>query len=89
MLPSTYKAYSIQVLGYFEPDPSPVTAEYIATVTLERISRNRTPEQSFLSWNAGEGAKKCSSGWNKNKVFYDSCSYIQKAMGYYKELTNK
>ena len=84
-LPSTYKAYSIQVLGYVA-DLTPVNAEYIATVKMEELSKKYKPEQIFLKWNAGEGSIKCSSGINKNGTPYDSCSYIKKAINYYNQL---
>lgn len=85
MLPSTYRQYSIQVLGYVA-EPTPVNAEYIATLTMERMSKYYTPEQIFLKWNAGERATKCSKGINKNKVAYNSCEYINKAINYYNQL---
>ena len=84
-LPSTYKAYSIQVLGYVA-DLTPVNAEYIATVKMEELSKKYTPEQIFLKWNAGEGATKCRKSINRNGTPYDSCSYVAKAMNYYKQL---
>jgi hypothetical protein len=86
-LPSTYKLYSIQVLGYVATS-TPVNAEYIATVKMEELSKKYKPEQIFLKWNAGEGATKCSRGINKNGTPYDSCSYVQKAMNYYKQLAH-
>lgn len=85
MLPSTYKLYSIQVLGYVA-EPTPANAEYIATVKMERMSHIYTPEQIFLKWNAGERTKKCAKGYNKNNNYYNSCEYVNTAMSYYKEL---
>lgn len=85
MLPSTYKAYSIQVLGYVA-EPTPITTEYVATVSVQRMLETETVEQVLLSWNSGEGAKKCSSGVNKNGTPFDSCRYVQKGMNYYNNL---
>jgi hypothetical protein len=82
---STYKAYSIQVLGYVA-DLTPVNAEYIATVKMEELSKKYTPEQIFLKWNAGEGATKCRKSVNGNGTPYNSCTYVQKAMNHYKQL---
>ena len=84
-LPSTYKAYSIQVVGYVA-DLTPVNAEYIATVKMEELSKKYTPEQIFMKWNMGEGATKCKRGINKNGTPYDSCAYINKAINYYNQL---
>jgi len=84
-LPSTYKAYSIQVLGYVA-DFTPTNAEYIATVKMEKMLKKYKPEQILLKWNAGEGARVCSSGINPNGVPFDSCAYVEKAMNYYKQL---
>lgn len=84
-LPSTYKAYSIQVLGYVA-DLTPVNAEYIATVKMEQMSKKYSPNQIFLKWNAGEGATQCSQGINKNGIPFNSCEYINKAMNYYNQL---
>ena len=86
-LPSTYKTYSIQVLGYVA-ELNPVNAEYIATVKMEEMSKIYTPEQIFLKWNMGEKATRCRKGVNKNNVPYDACSYVQKAMNYYKQLAH-
>ena len=85
MLPSTYRQYSIQVLGYIA-EATPVNAEYIATVKMEELSKKYTPEQIFLKWNAGERATKCSKGINKNNIRYNSCEYINKAINYYNKL---
>lgn len=88
MLPSTYREYSRQVLGYYEPNPTPAIAEYIATVTLQRISlRAITPERTFLKWNGGEGREACSKGYNKNGNWFNSCEYMEKAMEYYRQIT--
>jgi len=86
MTPSTYEAYSIQVLGYVA-DLTPVNAEYIATMSVQRMMKRYSPEQIFLKWNAGEGATRCRKDVNSNGTPYDSCSYVHKAMKNYKQLT--
>lgn len=82
---STYRHYSIQVLGYVA-DLTPANAEYIATVKMEELSKKYTPEQIFLKWNAGEGATKCRKSINRNGTPYDSCSYVAKAINNYNQL---
>jgi hypothetical protein len=56
-------------------------------MSLQRIAEHNNDEMTFLKWNGGEGKKKCSKGINANGIPYDSCSYIQKAMNYYKQIT--
>jgi hypothetical protein len=85
MMPSTYKAYSIQVLGYVA-EPTPTNVEYIATVKLGRLAEKYPMERIALMWNAGEGATKCSRGVNRWNQKYNSCSYVEKAMNHYKQL---
>ena len=85
MMPSTYKAYSIQVLGYVA-EPTPTNVEYIATVKLGQLAEKYPMDKIALKWNAGEGATRCSQGVNKWGVKYDSCAYIAKAMNHYKQL---
>ncbi len=85
MLPSTYKQYSYYVLGYYA-EPTPVNQKYIATLSLQRISNINFPSHTFLKWNAGERATRCSKGVNPQGVPYDSCEYVEKAMDHYKKL---
>ena len=87
MMPSTYRAYSIQVLGYVA-EPTPVNQEYIATVKLGQLAEQRPIDKVALAWNAGEKATKCSKGVNRWNQPFDSCSYVQKAMNYYKQLAH-
>lgn len=87
LMPSTWRSYSIQVLGYYEEAPSPVTVEYVVTSKIQQFINKGTPlEYIPLKWNAGELATRCSHGVNKYGVKYDSCSYVQKVMNYYKQL---
>jgi hypothetical protein len=85
MMPSTYELYSIQVLGYVA-EPTPTNVEYIATVKLGQLAEQRPIDKVALAWNAGEKATKCSSGWNKYKIFYDSCAYVEKTIKNYNQL---
>ena len=88
MMPSTYKAYSIQVLGYVA-EPTPTNVEYIATVKLGQLAEKYPMDKIALKWNAGEGATKCSRGINRYKQSYDSCQYVSKAVKVYNELYEK
>lgn len=85
MMRDTYKAYSIQVLGYVA-EPTPTNVEYIATVKLGRLAEKYPIEKVALFWNSGEGATKCSRGVNKYNQSYDSCAYVAKVMNHYKQL---
>lgn len=85
MMRDTYKQYSIQVLGYVA-EPTPVNVEYIATVKLGELAKQYPIDKVLLKWNAGERAIKCAKGWNRYKVFYDSCTYVQKGLQIYNQL---
>lgn len=79
-MPNVYRNYSKTVLGYVAP-MTPINARYITVMMAEKwITQGKSPEKVLLSWNAGEGARKCSKGRNKWGVSYDSCSYVQQGM---------
>lgn len=79
-MPTTYKAYAIETLGYV-PEPNRTNATYIAAMKAQQwLEQGKTNSQIFLYWNAGEGAKKCSTGTNKYGVKYDSCAYVKKGL---------
>ena len=81
LMPSTYKAYSIQVLGYYEENPSPITVEYVVTSKVQQLlNKGLSHESIALKWNAGESATKCSRGVNRWKQPFDSCDYVQKVL---------
>ena len=88
MMPSTYRAYSIQVLGYVA-EPTPTNVEYIATVKLGQLAEKYPIEKVALFWNSGEGATKCSKGVNRWNQKFDSCAYVQKTVYNYNQLTIK
>lgn len=48
------------------------------------ITQGKSPARILLSWNAGEGAKKCNKGTNKWGVKYNSCAYVEKGLVAYK-----
>lgn len=80
LMPKTYRGYSMDVLGYVAPR-SEINDKYIvASKAEEWINKGQTAQRILLSWNGGEGAKKCSSGVNKFKVKYDSCAYVTKGL---------
>lgn len=86
LLPSTYRAYSIQVLGYVA-EATPINVEYITTMKVQKLLEKNSPKDILLKWNAGEGAKSCSQGTNSRGTPYNSCSYVTKGMEIYKQLT--
>ena len=80
-MPSTWRAYSIQVLGYYEESPTPITVEYVVAHKVQKfMNKGLTHEQIALKWNAGENATKCSSGTNKWGQKYDSCGYVHSVL---------
>jgi len=81
----TWKARSIQVLGYVA-EMTKTNVEYVTAVTFTEMLEKSTPERIALAHNQGGGTT-CRKGTNKHNQKYDSCSYVQKAMNYYKELT--
>lgn len=84
LMPNTYKAYSIKVLGYYETNPSETTVEYVVTnIVNNMLAKGLSVERISLAWNAGEGATKCSSGTNRFGQRYDSCSYIQSVSNHF------
>lgn len=79
LMPSTWKAYSLQVLGYHEENPSPIIVEYVVTHKVQKfINKGMSTDRIGLAWNAGEGATTCSSGTNKWGQKYSSCDYVEK-----------
>lgn len=85
IMPATYKAYSIQVLGYVA-EPTPTNVEYIATIKLGKLAEKYPIERIALMWNAGENATKCSRGKNRWNQNFDSCAYIAKTINNYNQL---
>lgn len=78
-MPSTYKLYSKEIIGYVAPKTE-ANAKYITAVKVQKLlDEGKTPEKIFLAWNAGEQATKCGKGKNKLGVAYDSCGYVATA----------
>lgn len=76
-MPTTYRAYAKETTGRVLP-ATRTNAEYIASLKVEQLVRKgKTDSQIFLAWNAGENAKKCGKGVNKQGVPYDSCKYVK------------
>lgn len=73
----------MEVIGYVPP-MTEINSKYVAVMKVQEwLNEGRSEKQIFLSWNAGERAKKCGKGTNKHGVKYDSCSYITKALTAY------
>ena len=78
---NTWRAYSKEILGYVDENPSQITVEYVVTHKVQKfINRGWSESRIFLSWNGGESATECKRGVNKYGVKYDSCDYVQKAL---------
>lgn len=87
LMPGTFKAYSYKVLGY-QAEATDVNQRIIVNSTLSRLLEKHSVDQIFLKWNAGENTTKCSRGWNRYHVWYDSCKYVKDAMEKYNKLKN-
>ena len=85
MMPSTYRYYSIRVLGYVA-EPTPINQEYVATMSIGRLAEQYPIDKVLLKWNAGENATKCSRGINSRKIAYNSCKYVQNGLQIYNRL---
>ena len=89
-LPSTWRAYSIEVTG----EVLPLTVENERMVTEGMIrswkADGMTDRGVFLTWNQGSatgwgGGTDCYSGINKYGVPYDSCDYAARGLKYVAE----
>lgn len=78
-MPSTWEAYSTEVLGYVA-ELTPENEELVTrTIVQGWLDDGYTPEEVFLLWNQGD-TDKCSRGVNRYGVRYDSCAYVEKAL---------
>jgi hypothetical protein len=74
------------VLGYEAP-LSEVNDIYVSTHKIQEwLEKGKKVDQIFLMWNSGEKPKKCSSGYNSQKVYYNSCEYVKKGLVAYNQL---
>lgn len=79
-MPSTWKAYSIEVLGY-EVTHTPENERAVVEGKVSRwLAQGLSPSQIFLMWNQGN-IRECKSGVNSHGVRFDSCAYVSKALG--------
>lgn len=85
----TYRAYSMDVLGYVAPRTE-INEKYIVTMKSEEwLKKGQTVQRILLMWNAGEGASKCSSGINRHNVKYDSCAYVNQGLVAYNQVAEQ
>ncbi len=78
-LPSTWKAYSLEVYGYVEIQ-TPEKATFVAESMIRKwLESGLSDRQIFLIWNQGHPGQ-CKAGVNKYGVPYDSCAYADKAI---------
>lgn len=77
-MPSTWNAYSTEILGYvadIETEQHNITEAKIASW----LEEGYTAREIFLLWNQGHSGP-CKSGVNKYGVSYDSCAYANEGM---------
>jgi len=74
----TWKSYAKDTIGYVPPR-TPGNEDYVVQVKIAKwLKSGKEPHHIALAWNAGEGAKRCSSGINRFGVPYNSCAYVEK-----------
>ncbi len=79
--------YSMDVYGEVR-EMTPERERYVATKMIEGwVNSGMSVSQIALRWNAG-GATKCSSGYNRHGVWYDSCKYQGHVLAMYKKIMN-
>lgn len=79
-MPKTYKSYAKETVGRVIP-ATKTNAMYVASLKVEKwVRQGKTDSQILLTWNAGENAKKCGKGTNKQGVKYNSCKYVEKGL---------
>jgi hypothetical protein len=77
-LPSTWKMYSTNVLGYVAP-MTKVNELYVASVMIQSwLYEGLTDEQVAVRWNSGGIRHK--KGVNKYGVAYDTYAYAKKVL---------
>lgn len=78
-LPSTWEAYSKEVLGYIA-EQTPENEVIIAHWKIKNwLEKGYSDREIFLIWNQGNSGP-CKSGVNRHGVAYDSCAYAEKAL---------
>lgn len=78
-MPSTWNAYSTEVLGYVAPQTSENEQFVVENKIAAWLSEGKTAEDIFLIWNQGHDGP-CIKGVNKFGVPYNSCAYAAKGL---------
>lgn len=78
-LSSTWRAYSLDVLGYIATQTPENTKKVVEGKVLEWKKKGLTDRQIFLMWNQGHPGQ-CRKGVNKKGVAYNSCAYADKGV---------
>lgn len=79
--------YSLEVYGEVR-EMTPDRERYVATKMIEKwVGSGMSVSQIALRWNAG-GATRCSSGYNRHGVWYDSCKYQRHVLAMYEKIMN-
>lgn len=85
-LPSTWKAYSMQVAGEVLEQNQDNERRVTESMVRWWLAQGKSARWIFLQWNQGNGdgwgpgAKDCYSGVNSAGVAYDSCEYAERAL---------
>lgn len=79
MLPSTWRQWSRDVLGYVAPFTE-TNERYVALRVINSwVAEGLTDRQIGYRWNSGRHTG-CSKGVNKHGAEFDSCSYADKLL---------
>lgn len=78
-MPRTWAEWSKQVFGYVEIQSAGNEKYVVKAIVTSWVEQGMTNAQIFLRYNAGH-ATQCSSGYNSQGVWYDSCAYVSKGL---------
>lgn len=89
-LPSTWRAYSIDVVGKVLQQTSANERTVTEGMIRKWVDEGISDRGIFLIWNQGSatgygGGADCYKGVNDHGVAYDSCGYAQRALQYLAE----
>lgn len=86
-LSSTWKSYSVDILGYVATQTPENTKKVVEGKILEWKKKGLTDRQIFLIWNQGHPGQ-CRKGVNSKGVAYNSCAYADKGVATLKRVIN-
>lgn len=86
-LSSTWKSYSVDILGYVALQTPENTKKVVEGKILEWKKQGLSDRQIFLIWNQGHPGQ-CRKGVNSKGVKYDSCAYAEKGLAVLNKVIN-